>query len=306
MLNTVLYAVNFGEFYYENLECFANYSRLGIKEIVLMHVIDPRIFQHSLYSLYNKEEEDKIRRFAEIKLEDIKKYLEKSGFGVRYIIKVGDIADEIAEEAEKENIDFVVLDKKAGRHKGYFSFYGSPLYDILMKVEKPVLILKRVILHASSGFKDDEKIKCSKLFEDIVLATDFSSFSLKAVPFILKLPREITKSFTILHVIEDKSVETLKKDSAEMENYEKKLAGKFEKVAEELGGTRTAENSSISVAVRKGAPYKEITDFMEESGKKLLVLGFKGREKENAKEIVFGSTVMHVINALPCSLLIVK
>jgi Universal stress protein family. len=131
MLNTALYAINFGDFYYENLDCFANYSKLGLKEIVLAHVIDPALFQHSLYSVYKKEDEEKIKRLAEIKLKDIKKDLEKLGFGVRYVIRTGNIAGEIADEAKNENIDFVVLDKKAGiKSRGFLSFYGSPLYDI--------------------------------------------------------------------------------------------------------------------------------------------------------------------------------
>jgi nucleotide-binding universal stress UspA family protein len=36
------------------------------------------------------------------------------------------------------------------------------------------------------------------------------------------------------------------------------------------------------------------------------VLGFKGRDKEDLREIVFGSTAERIINALPCSILIVK
>lgn len=306
MLNTALYAINFGDFYYENLDCFANYSKIGLKEIVLIHVIDPHIFQHSLYSVYKKEDEEKIRKFAEIKLEDIKKYLEKSGFGVSYVIRVGDIADEIADEAKKENIGFVVLDKKASnKPKGYFSFYGSPLYDILIKSEKPVLIMRRVLFHSSSEFKDDNKTSCKNLFNDIVFATDFSEFSLRTLPFIMKLPDDIIKMFTILHVIDEKFIKGLK-GSEEIQNYEKSLAEKFESVMRGLNYRFAKEKSNLDIVVRKGAPCKEIADFIEETGKKLLILGFKGRDKENFKEIIFGSTVMRIIGALPCSILVVK
>ncbi len=308
MLNTVLYAINFGEFYYENLDCFANYSKLGLKEIVLIHVIDPAIFQHSLYSVYKKEDEEKIRRFAEIKLEDIKKYLEKSGFGVRYVIRVGNIAEEIAEEAKAENIDFVVLDKKAGgTPKGYFSFYGSPLYDIIIKIEKPVLVMRRVLFHSSSDFKNDRKTSCRNIFDDVVFATDFSEFSLKALTLISKIPDDVIKIFTILHIIDEKLIKGLKDSRGdEIENYEKGLAEKFESVMRSLNYRFAKEKSNLEIEVRKGAPYKEIVDFMEETGKKLLILGFKGRDREGLKEIIFGSTAERIISALPCSILVVK
>ena len=308
MLNTVLYAINFGDFYYENLDCFANYSKLGLKEIVLIHVIDPAIFQHSLYSVYKKEDEEKIRRFAEIKLEDIKKYLEKSGFGVRCVIRTGNIAEEIAEEAKAENIDFVVLDKKAGgKPKGYFSFYGSPLYDIIIKIEKPVLVMRRVLFHSSSDFKNDRKTSCRNIFGDVVFATDFSEFSLKALPLISKIPDDVIKIFTILHIIDEKLIKGLK-DSGddEIENYEKGLAEKFESVMRGLNYRFAKEKSNLETEVRKGAPCKEIVDFMEETGKKLLILGFKGRDREGLKEIIFGSTAERIISALPCSILVVK
>ena len=305
MLNTALYAINFGDFYYENLDCFANYSLLGLREIILVHIIDPSLFQHSLYSVYKKEDEAKIRKFAKVKLEDIKRYLEKSGFDVRYVIKVGNIADEIADEAKKENIDFVVLDKKANiKHKGFFSFYGSPLYDILIKVDKPILIMKRVLFHSSSVIKNDEKMSCKYLFSDIVFATDFSEFSFKALSFINKVPYDMIKMFTILHVIDEKAVRNLK--SEEIKNYEKNLAEKFEDIVGGLNYRFTKEKSNLEVIVRKGVPCKEIVNFTVETRKKLLILGHKGKDKEKLAEILLGSTAERIINALPCSILVVK
>ncbi|MDA8052585.1 MAG: universal stress protein [Deltaproteobacteria bacterium] len=305
MLNTALYAINFGDFYYENLDCFANYSKFGLKEIVLVHVIDPALFQHNLYSVYKKEDEERIRRFAEIKLKDIKKDLEKSGFGVRYVIKVGNIAGEIAQEAKNENIDFVVLDKKANiESKGFLSFYGSPLYDILIKVDKPILIMKRVLLHATGVIKNDEKMNCKNLFADVVFATDFSEFSLRALPFINKVPADIIKMFTILYVIDEKAVKNLKPE--EIKDYEKNIAEKAGDAIRGLNYRFTKEKSNLEVIVRKGVPCKEITDFMIGTRKKLLILGHKGKDKEKLAEILFGSTAERVVNALPCSILIVK
>ena len=305
MLNTALYAINFGDFYYENIGCFANYSKLGLKEIVLVHVIDPALFQHSLYSVYKKEDEEKIRGLAEIKLKDIKKDLEKSGFGVRYVIRTGNIADEIADEAKNENIDFVVLDKKANiKSKGFLSFYGSPLYDILIKVGKPVLIMKRVLFHPTGVIKTGENADCKDLFADVVFATDFSEFSLKVIPFINKVPAGVIKMFTILHVTLEKVAENLKPQ--DLKNYEKNLAGKAEDAVRGLNYRFTKEKSNLEVIVRKGVPCKEITDFMIGTRKKLLILGHKGKDKEKLAEILFGSTAERVVNALPCSILIVK
>lgn len=305
MLNTALYAINFGDFYYENLNCFTNYSNLGLKEIVLLHVIDPQVFQHNLYSVYKKEDEEKIRKFAEIKLEDIKKNLEKSGFAVHIVIRVGDTAEEIAAEAEKDDIDFIVLDKKANlKHKNFFSFYGSPLYDILVKINKPALIMKRVLFHPSSIMRNDDKNSCRRLFDDIVFATDFSFYSLKALPFIMKIPADAVKMLTVLHIVDEKVFGGLK--DSEIKDYEEKLAVKFEAVMRGLDYRFAKEKSNLEIIVKKGVPCRETVDFVKNSGKKLLILGFKGRDKEKFSEILFGSTAERIISALPCSILIAK
>ena len=149
--------------------------------------------------------------------------------------------------------------------------------------------MKRVLFHSPS---------CRNLFGDVVFATDFSEYSFKALPLILKVPDDVIKLFTILHVIDKKNVE--------IEDYEKSLAEKLESVMSGLNYRFAKEKSNLEIAVRKGVPFKEIIDFIEETGKKLLVLGFKGKDREDLKEIIFGGTVERIISALPCSILIAK
>jgi nucleotide-binding universal stress UspA family protein len=307
MLNTALYAINFGEFFFENLDCFANLVKIGLKEIVLIHVININKLQHSLYSRYDKEDEEKIRKTSEIRLEDIKKNLEKYGFGVSYVIKVGDIADEIVKEADREDIDFIVLDKKAaGRVNSFFSFYDSPLYDIIAKSNKPVLITKRILMHSSSLIKNDEKdnLDCKNTFTDVVFATDFSESSIKAITVLDKIPSDIIKTMTLFTVIDEKYIRNLDKNA--LESFEHDIAEKFEGIIEDLRYRYSKEKNNLNIAVRKGTPCKEITDFIEQTDKKLLVIGYKGEAKEKFKEIFLGSTAQRLIGALPCSILVVK
>ncbi|MHB1678887.1 MAG: universal stress protein [bacterium] len=302
MLYTVLYAIDFSDFYYENLDCFVRFSKLGLKEIILIHVIDIDKLQHSLYSIYKKEDEDKIRNMAVIKLGDIKKNLEKLGLVARYVIRLGNTADEIANEANRENVDFVVLDKKAAeKPSSYFSFYGSPLYEIILKVNKLILITKRVVMRGSSLIKSVEDVYCKNTFNDIVFATDFSDFSFKAIPFINKIPEGVIKMMTFLTVLDER---ILRDDG--YKNFEKEVAEKFDDLINSFKYQFTKEKSNLEVIVRKGIPYKEITDFIIQAGKDLLVIGFRGRDKENLKEIFFGSTAEKIVSALPCSILIVK
>jgi nucleotide-binding universal stress UspA family protein len=307
MLNTALYSINFGEFFFENLDCFANLAKIGLKEIVLIHVIDINKLQHSLYSRYDKEDEEKIRKFSKIKLEDIKNNLEKYGFEVSYVIRTGNIADEIVDEAEREDVDFVILDKKAhGKTNAFFAFYDSPLYEIIAKSKKPVLITKRILMHSSSLIKNDEKddLDCKNTFTDVVFATDFSESSLKAISVLDKIPSDIIKTMTLFTVLDEKYIRNL--DQNGIKKLELDIAGKFEGIIEDLRYRYSKEKNNLNIAVRKGNPCKEIISLILQTDKKLLVIGYKGEDKEKLKEIFLGSTSQRLIGALPCSILVVK
>ncbi len=308
MFNTALYAINFGEYFYENLDCFANFiTKLGLKEIILIHVIDINILQHSLYSRYNKKDEERIKEIAESKFKEIKKNLEKYGFGVKYKIRIGNVAGEIANEANTENDDFIVLDKKTSAEThSFFAFYGSPLYEILVKSNKPILITKRNLKYFSNLSKNDNKsnFDCRDLFDDVLFATDFSDSSLKAVPFLNNIPSGIIKEMTLLTVLDEKTIDNV--NEKDLNTFELEIAEKFENVIQNFKYKFTKEKSNLETIIKKGMPCKEINDFIVQTGKKLLVIGFKGRDKENLKEIFLGSTAESIVSALPCSILIVK
>ena len=304
--NTALYAINFGEYFYENIDCFINFAKLGLKEINFIHVVNINKLQHSLYSRYNKEDEEKIIEIAESKLKDIKKNLEKYDFEVKCKIRIGDIADEIVDEANTENVDFIVLDKKtSGKTGTFFAFYGSPLYEILVKSNKPVLITKRNLIYYSNLIKNGKKddLDCRNAFDDVLFATDFSNSSLKGVSFLNNVPLGIIKTLTLLTVLDEKTVNNLNKKG--LNAFELKIAEKFGNIIQDLN-IDLQKKSNLETVIKKGVPYKEINDFIVQTCKKLLVIGFKGRDSENIQEIFFGSTAERIISALPCSILIVK
>ncbi len=307
MFSTALYAVNFGERFDESVDCFAGFAtKLGLKEIVLMHVIDINKLQHSLYSRYNKEDEGRIKEIAERKLEKIKKDIEKYNIRVTHKIRVGDIADEIVNGANEWNADFIVLDKKtSGKIQSFVAFYGSPIYEILVKSNKPILIAKRNLKYFSNLSKNNNEgnFDCKNLLDNVLFATDFSDSSLKAVPFLNHISLGI-KKMTLLTVSEKKTIDNLNEKYSN--TFGSEIAGKFENIMQNFEYKFTKEKSNLETVIKNGVPCIEINDFIIQTRKTLLVIGFKGRDKENLKEIFLGSVAERMISALPCSIFIVK
>lgn len=74
-------------------------------------------------------------------LENIKKDFEQSDIKVSTIYKVGDIAREIVDKADKENVDLIVM---GSRGLGVISrtFLGSISHKVINNTDKSVLIVK--------------------------------------------------------------------------------------------------------------------------------------------------------------------
>lgn len=107
-------------------------------EIIILHVISDVIAVNVDYKI------DIISQniaLGEQLLETVKKDFEESSLKVQTLYKVGDIAKEIVEKAEKDNVDLIVM---GSRGLGVISrtFLGSISHKVINNTDKSVLIVK--------------------------------------------------------------------------------------------------------------------------------------------------------------------
>ena len=107
-------------------------------EIIILHVISDVIAVNVDYKI------DIISQniaLGEQLLETVKKDFEQSSLKVQTLYKVGDIAKEIVEKAEKDNVDLIVM---GSRGLGVISrtFLGSISHKVINNTDKSVLIVK--------------------------------------------------------------------------------------------------------------------------------------------------------------------
>jgi len=136
----------------------------------------------------------------------------------------------------------------------------------------------------------------------IVVGTDFSEVSLRAVETALSLDIEEDGTLYLLHVIEGPPSAlpvggrgrpgVTKAHRAAMEALRELVPGNWQKSA------------VIETSVTTGSPAAEIARFAREKGADMIVVGTHGRT--GLARVLVGSTAESLLSNAPCQVLVVK
>lgn len=143
--------------------------------------------------------------------------------------------------------------------------------------------------------------------KDILVPTDFSECSEKALQQAMELAKEFGSKIHLLHVtlhdaehmpmffLDDEKIREVKTHMAEYSQQQ--MQSKINKF---LSGT----DIKYEVHERTGAPYDEILKLADKLKVDLIVISSKG--KNALEEIIFGSTTEKVVRKAKCSVFVVR
>ena len=108
-----------------------------------------------------------------------------------------------------------------------------------------------------------------------------------------------------VYVIDDRTVAEVAAVSGETtERVRRKLEAKGWRYLEHVARIAKNHNVECSRIVREGVPHRQIADIVRDNGVDLIVLGQSNRH--SSRRTYLGSTTEHVIEYVPCSVLIIK
>ncbi len=142
-------------------------------------------------------------------------------------------------------------------------------------------------------------------FETIVVTTDFSETSKRAVPPALEIARRFGSRIVLLHVVEDRLPPFV--DEFTAYPVEEVLESRIRRAQEELERFgRSCEGAGVEIerVVLHGTPHVEIAALAAERGVGLLVMATHGRGF--ISHAIFGSTTERVLRKAPCPVLTVR
>lgn len=147
MFRKILYPTDFSDASKIAIEYIKQLKESGVKEILVLHVIDERDFQFNY--LYVMDEysggkglKQRLKEEATKGLAEIKDKLKDCGFKITPRIEFGVPLKEILKAEQEEDISIIIIGSH-GKSNVKEMLLGSVSEKVVRKCKKPVLVVKR-------------------------------------------------------------------------------------------------------------------------------------------------------------------
>ncbi len=284
MFEKVLFATDLSTYAQKTFECIEDIP--GVKEIVLLHVVDAT--HPSMTGWIHGQHIEN----AKMHLEEHKAHLEHLGFNVKTEVDVitdGSISNSILKTADEENVSLILMNAH-GKSLIKGLLLGSVALDVLRHAKTDVLLMRYKLVESLEG----EKLQkfCGRIFSKVVYPTDFSESAEKALSLLKKLGS--IEKIELVHVIT--KGETEEEIEASVQEAKKKIY----EIKHELGSAGFTVNEHFRV----GSPAEEICSVARDEDASLIAMSSHG--KGWFKELLLGDTAYNVVKNSQRPVLVIR
>jgi len=144
------------------------------------------------------------------------------------------------------------------------------------------------------------------MFEKILYPTDFSDVAAKALTYIKLLKDSGAKEVVVLHVIDERGIEAVRRhlDPNAFEALKKNRKEEIEKLFKETAEELTRAGFKVKLRLETGMPVREILRVETEEDVSAVVIGSHGMS--NLQEIFLGSVSEKVIRKSKMPVFVIK
>lgn len=283
MYSKILFATDLSEVSERIIEHLPNLLKVGLQEVVLVHVVSIRDTGDFAW---------KLQAHDQTILNAQKATLEQHGINIKVEVPVGLPSMEINDIAEKENVSLIMVGSH-GRSLVSKILLGRTSEQIIRDARKPVLIMK-----LTPEEQPGCHLYCDNIFHAILYPTDFSDDAEKVLPYIKQGINGGCEKIVLLHVQEEHRIKPhLESRLEEFNQIDQDRLDRIKKELVEAG----AKNVKTRIELGKAVPT--ILQVAEEEDCCLIALGARGRSLWG--EIFIGSTANNVTRYAKCPVLFV-
>jgi len=261
--------------------------------LLLVHAVD--LTQFKTFSTLNRKSRSALVKVLDISLEAAARLLEnaelktaKTWDHVRAKLLRGLPAEVIARSAKRERADLLVMGSR-GVTEFQPMLLGSVSRKVLLQAPCPVLLVK----------------KPARALKRIVVGTDGSIESWKAVAWLQQLPETIRPTVTVASVIPPLPLEGVRVPAGAVavgDQVEGMLRREVQQLVSRVAGTLRKAGFSVKEMVMAGHPGAELVKLARRERTDLVVVG--SRSGRSAREYFMGSIADTVVKYAPCSVLV--
>ena len=145
-----------------------------------------------------------------------------------------------------------------------------------------------------------------KMIRRIMVAIDFSDFSLMSLRYATDLAREAEAELLLVNVINKRDVDIMKKADEQLSGFSAedhlRLTIENRKASfDDLLAQVSAENVPVTLHISAGVPYEELLKMIKEKEPNLLIMATKGRS--NLMDTLVGSCARRLFRKSPIPVL---
>lgn len=250
-------------------------------DLDLLHVVSAITPTSYEFQLNTAEVLSQLEAGAESRLAELATTARGEGVRVHPETRTGDVADTLEQAIAERPVDLVVMGTH-GRRGFERWFLGSVAERILRRSPAPVLTLSST----------DRAIRVPPDVQKILVTTDFSEGTSRAMDFAFAIAEEAPAEVTLLHVMQQPP------ESREpMEGVRKILAEHLDTMV----APEVHDWCQVTSRVEIGTPYQRILGVAAETGVDLIVMNIHGIGLW--ERAVMGATAERVLRGAECPVL---
>lgn len=247
----------------------------------LLHVVSAVIPTSYEFQLNTPEVLKQLQTHAGKKMADLRTKAAESGIAVEADTHIGDIHEGLETALERTGADLVVMGTH-GRRGFERWFLGSVTERMLRHCRVPIL----TISHTGTELRVPPNVG------KILVTTDFSEGTDRAMDFALAIAQEAPAEVTLLHVMQQPP------ESREPIEGVRKI---LEEHLDSMVPAQARDWCTVNARVEIGTPYQRILSIAEEAGVDLIVMNIHGIGFW--ERAVMGATAERVLRAAECPVL---
>ncbi len=267
-IEKILFHTRFREFSFNALEALLTLKDVGLKEIVLVYIIDREEVGFVPYGGYLKEEEDRIRQAANLHFEKWQQILSDKGVKSQALVEKGTPNITLLKVAKEKGVDLVVTGRKK-RSLLEKVYVGSHILDLLRRSPVPVLMHKYQVEY--EGADGTYTRVNDQIFKTPLVATDWSEPSQNAI-MAMQAFKGLVDKVQVTHVIESKMIK----------HGDENIVKSLKKECQQSLGNDCSRLRKMGIACESymaiGKTTPEIIRLSREYGATMIVMGRTGKD----------------------------
>jgi nucleotide-binding universal stress UspA family protein len=244
--------------------------RQGVRELLVAHVVDGTGLEFPVVV-------KSVERAREKLLGMVEPYA-SCGMKIEVRVVMGSVVREVSALVHQASIDVICCGTEGKSFVDYL-FAGSVSEDLALKGDERTMTVRWDLIETPERAGE----VAAEFAQRLVVPTDFSASSMRAVMSAFERPSEALGTVHLLHVAEG--------DTADAEAQMRGLTA----MAAEYGATAVSE-------IRRGDPAEVVLDYVREIGATGIITGRKGRGA--LSKALVGSVSLRLMKDAPCPVVI--